>query len=59
MHGVVLARMAGIENLGILVVVVRHGVEIAIEAPATGRRREKATDSPIEGGEESAKRVKL
>ena len=30
MHRVVLARVAGIEDLGILVVVVRHGVWIAI-----------------------------
>ena len=58
MHCMILARMAGIENFSILVVVVRHGVK-KCRAPAAECRSDKAVCGPIVGVGERNERGKL
>ena len=55
MHMVFLARMAGIEVLGILVVVVGHGAGNC-RAPAAEGRKERAEARSIDGAKEREKR---
>ncbi len=59
MHGMILARVAGIEEFGILVVVVvRHSGGMC-GAPAVERRSEKVAGGPIDRVGVERKREKL